>query len=95
MDYSFKDPAKRSLEELDVEKAERILEAIEEVAEEGLKHGNTKMIKDRRGDWIYRLKADEGDINHRVFLDYINGELKILDVLHRSKAYDGEYGNRQ
>lgn len=93
MNYSFKATAKQSLEELDKEEAEEIIELIEEVAEQGFNHDKVKMIKDGNGDWVYRIKVDEENTNYRVFTDYIEGELKILDILHRSIAYEDEYGN--
>jgi len=93
MDYSFKATARESLKELEREEAEEIVELIEEVAEQGFNHDKVKMIKDRNGDWVYRLKVDREPSNHRVFLDYIDGELKILDILHRSIAYEDKYGN--
>ncbi|MFB6181229.1 MAG: type II toxin-antitoxin system RelE/ParE family toxin [Candidatus Nanohalobium sp.] len=93
MDYSFKATAKQSLEELDKGQAEEIIKLIEEVAEQGFNHDKVKMIKDRNGDWVYRIKAAEDNTNHRVFIDYIEGELKIIDILHRNIAYDGKYGN--
>jgi len=64
------------------------------VAEQGFKHNKMKMIKDRNGDRVHRLKVDRENTNHRVFLDYIEGELKILDILHRNVAYEDEYGKR-
>ncbi len=76
MDYSFKATAKQSLEELDREQAEKIIELIEEVVEQGFNHDKVKMIKDRNGDWVYRIKVDEDNTNHRVFTDYIEGELQ-------------------
>lgn len=93
MNYSFRKTARRSLKELERQKAREIVESIEEVAEQGFNHDRVKMIKDRNGDWVYRLKVDKDNTNHRVFLDYINGELKILEILHRSVAYEDEYGN--
>ena len=93
MDHSFKATARESLKELEREEAEEIVELIEGVAKEGFNHNNVKMIKDRNGDWVYRLKVDGENTNHRVFLDYIEGEIKVLDVLHRSIAYEDEYGN--
>ncbi|MFB6245217.1 MAG: hypothetical protein ABEJ03_02615 [Candidatus Nanohaloarchaea archaeon] len=81
------------MKELERQKAREIVESIEEVAEQGFNHDRVKMIKDRNGDWVYRLKVDKDNTNHRVFLDYINGELKILEILHRSVAYEDEYGN--
>lgn len=91
MDYSFKATAKQSLEELDKEQAEEIIELIEELVEQGFNHDKVKMIKDRNADWVYRIKVDEDNTNHRVFIDYIEGELKILDILHRSVAYEDKY----
>ena len=93
MNYSFRKTSRQSLKELEQEKAEEIVEAIEEVAEQGFNHDRVKMIKDRNGNWVYRLKVDKDNTNHRVFLDYIDGELKILDIMPRSVAYEDEYGN--
>ncbi|MFB6174766.1 MAG: type II toxin-antitoxin system RelE/ParE family toxin [Candidatus Nanohalobium sp.] len=93
MNHSFRKTARQTLKELEQEKAGEIVEIIEEVAEQGFNHDKVKMIKDRNGDWVYRLKVDKDNTNHRIFMDYIDGELKILDVLHRSVAYEDEYGN--
>jgi mRNA-degrading endonuclease RelE of RelBE toxin-antitoxin system len=59
MNYSFKATSKQSLEELDKQRAEEIIELIEEVAEQGFNHDKVKVIKDRNGDWVYRIKVDE------------------------------------
>lgn len=93
MNYSFRATARQTLKELERQKAEEIIELIEEVAEQGFNHDKVKMIKDRNGNWVYRLKVDKDNTNHRAFLDYIDGELKILDIMHRSVAYEDEYGN--
>lgn len=93
MNYSLRPEARKSLKELNREQAEEIIRLIEEVAEQGFSHHKVKMIKDRNGDWIYRIKVDEDNTNHRIFTDYTEGELKILDILHRSIAYENEYGN--
>lgn len=93
MDYSFKPTAKKSLEKLDKEQSREILSLIDEVASQGISHEKVKMIKDRDGNWVYRLKVDGEHTNHRAFLDYIDGELKVLDILHRENAYEGDYGN--
>lgn len=93
MDYSFGANARQSLKELDREQAEEVIELIEEVAERGFNHDEVKLIKDRDGNWVYRIKVDEENTNHRVFTDYIEGELKVLDILHRSVAYEDKYGN--
>ncbi|MFB6158661.1 MAG: type II toxin-antitoxin system RelE/ParE family toxin [Candidatus Nanohalobium sp.] len=94
MNYSFKATAKQSLEELDKDQAEEVIGLIEEVAKQGFNHDKVKLIKDRNGDWVYRIKADEENTNHRVFTDYIEGELKVLDILHRNIAYEDKYGNQ-
>ncbi|PSG98634.1 MAG: hypothetical protein BRC29_00725 [Nanohaloarchaea archaeon SW_7_43_1] len=93
MNYSFKETAKNSLEELDVDEVKEILRLIEEMIEEGFSHPKVKMIKERNGDWVYRLKVDRENTNHRVFLDYVEGDIKILDIMHRDVAYEGKYGN--
>jgi len=74
-------------------KLKRIIELIEEVVEQGFNHDKVKMIKDRNGDWVYHIKVDEDNTTHRVFTDYTAGELKVLDILHRSVAYEDKYGN--
>jgi mRNA-degrading endonuclease RelE of RelBE toxin-antitoxin system len=93
MDYSFKETAKQSLEELEKDKAREIIESVEELAEKGFEHDKLKLIQDRNGNWIYRLKVMKQKTNHRVFIDYIDNEIKILDILHREQAYEGKYGN--
>ncbi len=93
MDYSFKKTAKDSLEKLDKSVSREIIETVSEVAEKGFNHDKVKMIKDRNGDWIYRIKVVREYTNHRIFADYVEGELKILDILHRNKAYEDQYGN--
>lgn len=93
MDYSFRENARKSLEKLDNSKSREIMKVITEVAENGFNHESVKMIKDRNGDWLYRIKIVEGTTNHRAFADYTEGKLKILDILHRDKAYEDQYGN--
>lgn len=93
MDYTLKEPAKESLEDLPINKAEKILEVIEEVSDEGLSHGKVKLIQDRNGEWLYRIKIVSKECNHRAFVDYIDGRLEILDILHRDTAYQGRFGN--
>lgn len=94
MEYVLKESAKKTLEELDVEKAEYILTIIEEVTEEGLEHDKVKLIQDRNGQWLYRIKIVSEICNYRAFVDYIDGKLEILDILHRDIAYEGEFGNK-
>ena len=93
MNYSFKETAKNSLEELNDTEISEILQLIEEMVEEGFSHPKVKMIKERNGDWVYRLKVDKENTNYRVFLDYVEGDIKILDIMHRDVAYEGKYGD--
>lgn len=94
MDYSFSEQAKKSIEEMVESHADKVLTQIKDVAEQGFSHEGVKMIKDRRGDWVYRIKIDDDAANYRAFADYSDGELKILDVLHRDQAYEGRYGEQ-
>lgn len=93
MDYSFKQTAKEALEQLDRNQAEEILDAVAEVANQGFDHEKVKMIKDRKGNWLYRIKVNGDVTNHRVFIDYVERELRVLDIMHRSVAYEDKYGN--
>jgi len=95
MNSVFTDRASESLENLDSEISRRILDFIDEVTEEGFSHERVKMIKDRNGDWVYRIKIKEDGLNYRTFMDYVDGEFKILDILHRDEAYEGVYGENQ
>ena len=94
MSYILKDQAKETLSELDRDKAGQILDVIQDFSEKGLDHSNVKLIKDRRGEWLYRIKIVSENCNHRAFIDYIDGRIEVLDILHRDVAYEGKFGNR-
>jgi|APHM01.1.fsa_nt_gi Plasmid stabilisation system protein. len=91
--YSFKQEAKNSLEGLEKNIAEEIIKTLEELSKQGFEHEKVKLIQDRNGEWLYRLKVMTDESNHRVFLDYIENEIKVLDVMHRDQAYEGKYSS--
>lgn len=94
INYSFKKTAKQSLEEMEKNVTEDIIEALEGLSTQGFQHEKVKLIQDRSGDWLYRLKVVGDGVNHRVFLDYAEDEIKVLDIMHRNQAYEGKYGSQ-
>jgi len=93
IEYRFRETAKEALEELERVKSEEIISKIEDVAQTGFEHRDLRMIKDNHGEWLWRLKVDGDKTNHRIFLDYIENKIIVLDIIKREEAYKGKYGN--
>jgi mRNA-degrading endonuclease RelE of RelBE toxin-antitoxin system len=76
-----------SLRKFDEPVQEEILESVEELKDKQFSHPQLKPIKDRKSEWIWRLKVKEVHTDHRLFIDFEEKEFLILDLDHRDTAY--------
>ncbi|MDY6771162.1 MAG: hypothetical protein SV186_04360 [Candidatus Nanohaloarchaea archaeon] len=90
---SWQERAVDQFEDLPPQAREAVMRAIEALNERGLaaSDGVKLIVHDELGE-LFRLKVREergGRVDHRVFFDIVDGELRILGVYHRDEAYEG------
>lgn len=88
MEVNCLDRAEEDLSQFDDEVETTIRDKVDELEDEGTSHDDTKLIRvDERP--VFRLEVGERNekIDHRAVFDIINGEIKILAVIHRDEGY--------
>lgn len=90
VDEDWRPPAREGFYELSNDVKEEVLDEIDAMKDAGIfSYENVKMIKDRNGEWRWRLKI-KNDADHRLIFDYTDGTLVFLLLGHRDDVYAEE-----
>ncbi|MFB6216108.1 MAG: type II toxin-antitoxin system RelE/ParE family toxin [Candidatus Nanohaloarchaea archaeon] len=88
MRLEVQEGAIEDLEKFDKEVQKRIRDEIKELGDKPLEE-NTSLLS-KNGLEIYRLKAKNDELDHRVFFELDNQKVVVLGVEHRDDAYTQE-----
>ncbi len=86
----WRSPAQDAFYELSECVQEEVLAEIDAMKEAGIfSYEHVALIKDRDGNWRWRLKIKNG-ADHRLIFDYADGTIIFLVLGHRDNVYSKE-----